>query len=191
MRGVTSRHAASPDLHAKANVGTIGRFVEQAHKCLRDRTKPDRRRQASCTEHTPLAPANAQLSCPGRGAARSDSGAVHRRAGTHLAPARKDGSRFCSAPHSASKTRVNALLRPALRPGRETGKFPLDNSRNIVHITPTSLNEGRQPVTPVDGAGCGACGCGFVSRAPGRPRNPALRALRPVCEELAIRPRSG
>jgi hypothetical protein len=52
----------------------------------------------------------------------------------------------------------------------------------------TSLNEGRQPVTPIDGAGCGACGCGFVGHAPGGPRDSALRALRPVREELAERP---
>ena len=50
------------------------------------------------------------------------------------------------------------------------------------------LVQGRQPVTPVGGAGCGARGSGFVSRALGRPRGPALRALRPVCREPAGRP---
>jgi hypothetical protein len=53
--------------------------------------------------------------------------------------------------------------------------------RHLVH-------EGRQPVTSVDGAWCGARGCGFVGHAPGEPRDPALRALRPVREELAEGP---
>ena len=39
----------------------------------------------------------------------------------------------------------------------------------------TLLNEGRQPVTPVDGAGCGACGCAFVTHVPG-----TLRVGRPL-----------
>ena len=31
------------------------------------------------------------------------------------------------------------------------------------------IHEGRQPVTSVDGAWCGARGCGFVGHAPGAP----------------------
>ena len=40
-------------------------------------------------------------------------------------------------------------------------------------------------MTPVGAAGCGACASGFVSRAPGRPRGPALRTIRSVCREPA------
>src|SRR5689334_8982735 len=47
------------------------------------------------------------------------------------------------------------------------------------------LNRGRQPVTLIGGAGCGARGSGFVSRTLGGPRDPALRTLRSVREELA------
>jgi hypothetical protein len=47
------------------------------------------------------------------------------------------------------------------------GKSPLDSTRNICLLFATSLKEGRQPVTPFDGAWCGACGCGFVSHALG------------------------
>ena len=38
------------------------------------------------------------------------------------------------------------------------------------YVHPALLVEGRQPVTPVGGARCGACGSGLVSRALGRPR---------------------
>jgi hypothetical protein len=64
---------------------------------------------------------------------------------------------------------------PAHRAAPGTRKILLDISRNIVHITPTPFNEGRQPVTPVDGAGCGACGCAFVAHAIG-----TLRVGRPA-----------
>ena len=37
------------------------------------------------------------------------------------------------------------------------------------------------------GTGCGACGRGLVTSAPGRRRDPALLALRPVCREPAGR----
>jgi hypothetical protein len=45
--------------------------------------------------------------------------------------------------------------------------------------------EGRFHETHASGVGCGACGFGLVSRAPGRLRGSALRALRPVCWEPA------
>ena len=41
---------------------------------------------------------------------------------------------------------------------------------SYAYIPITLLIRGRQPVTPVGGAGCGARGFGLVSRAPGRPR---------------------
>jgi hypothetical protein len=54
----------------------------------------------------------------------------------------------------------------------ECTKTPLDILGIFPHTQSTSLIEGRQPVTPIDGAGCGACGSGLVSRALGRPRGP-------------------
>jgi hypothetical protein len=47
------------------------------------------------------------LSCPGRGAAFFT---LLRRAGTQALQVRSDGPRISSAPHSVSKTRVNALV---------------------------------------------------------------------------------
>jgi hypothetical protein len=47
------------------------------------------------------------LSCPGRGAALF---ALLRRAGTQALDVANDGPRISSAPHSVSKTRVNALM---------------------------------------------------------------------------------
>lgn len=43
------------------------------------------------------------------------------------------------------------------------------------------LVEGRQPVTPVGGAGCGARGFGLVSRALGRPWVTVRVPLRGLC----------
>ena len=45
--------------------------------------------------------------------------------------------------------------------------MPLDRTKFLAYIPITSLSEGRQPVTPIDGAGCGACGPWFVAMALG------------------------
>ena len=101
---------------------------------------------------------------------------------------------------SASHLRRNALrllrpTRPLLGGGpriaREDRPKHIDKIPIGIYTQTTLLNEGRQPVTPVGGAGCGARGHGFVGHAPGGPRDSALRASRPVREELAERPAPG
>jgi hypothetical protein len=65
--------------------------------------------------------------------------------------------------------RPSALAPTSLRssPRSVRLEFTLDTLGIKAYKLPTLLNEGRQPVTPVDGAGCGACRSAFVTHAAG------------------------
>ena len=106
----------------------------------------------------------------------------------HPTPSRRKST---SLPGIEATAVLSPLRLLAALKKRPAGAPALDFLTRIKYLVRALLSEGRQPVTLVGGAGCGARAPGLVSRAPGRPRDPALRTLRSVCREPAEPPEQG